>query len=162
MKIEKRLFALTLTAGIGCSHSLPQDEPPRSVPAPPSCYRPAAEPFRSILPADMTPEEGRAKAIVGALEKDDIQRVIQRNIHEVQSCFERGLVRQPHLSGRVRIQFIVVGNGAVSDSRLDLSTLDSPATEACVAEQPCKWRFPPTTGGGPVIVTYPFELKQGP
>jgi hypothetical protein len=159
MQMERQVLVLALTAGIGCSHSLPEASPPPPSSEPFGCYRPSAEPFRSPLPPGMTAEEGRAKGIVGALEKDDIRRIFQSHLYEMRGCYERALVNRPNLSGRLTIQFIVAGDGSVSDARLDSSTLDSPVTEVCSAKQPCKWRFPPTIGGGPVIVIYPLKLQ---
>ena len=159
MQMERQVLVLALTAGIGCSHSLPAASPSPPSSEPLGCYRPSAEPFRSPLPPGMTAEEGRAKGIAGALEKDDIRRIFESHLGEMGACYERALVNQPHLAGRVTMQFIVAGDGSVSDARLDSSTLNSPATEVCIAKQPCKWRFPPTIGGGPVIVTYPLKLQ---
>jgi len=107
----------------------------------------------------MTADEGRAKGIVGALERDDIRRIFENHLAEMRGCYEEALLSRPHLEGQLTIQFIVAADGTVSDARLDSSTLDSPVTETCIAEQPCKWRFPPTIGGGPVIVTCPLRLQ---
>jgi len=159
MQMVRQILVLALAAGIGCSHNLPGVTSQRPAAEPLGCYRPAAEPFQSPLPPGMTAEEGRAKGIVGALERDDIRRIFESHLAEMQGCYARAFLSQPHLEGRLTIQFIVAADGTVSDARLDSSTLDSPVTEACIAEQPCKWRFPPTTGGGPVTVTYPLRLQ---
>jgi len=160
MAKEDLFRVLVVAATIGCSHTIAQG---RSAPTPAAkqtCYRPNAEPFVSLLPEGMSLEEGVAKGIVGSLEKEDIRHIIRSKIYEVRECYERVLVRQPLLNGRVTIQFVIAGDGTVSDSRLDSSTLGSAAAETCIAERACGWRFPPTNGGGRVIVTYPFNLTS--
>jgi outer membrane biosynthesis protein TonB len=109
----------------------------------------------------MSKEEARARGLIGSLEKEDIRQVIRHDLRGVRDCYERALTRQPGLFGRVLVQFVITGNGTVSDSRLFSSTLGVMETEVCIAERACTWRFPPTNGGGPVIVTYPFNLTTG-
>ena len=160
--MKASLFCTFLMAGIaGCSHSHANTEARRAEPAPPTCYRPGVDSFADPLPPGMTLEEGLAKGLVGSLEKATIRQVIRKDLREVRACYEKALVRQPGLTGRVLIQFVITGNGSVSDSRLYSSSLGSPETEVCIGERACAWKFPPTNGGGAVIVTYPFNLTTG-
>jgi hypothetical protein len=150
-----------LVAGIaGCTHTGEKATVPRAELGPATCFRPGAREFVSPLPPGMTLEEGLARGIIGSLDKEGIHRIIRGNLGEVRACYERTLAQQPGLSGRVVIQFVITGNGKVSDSRLSSSTLGAVEAEVCIAERPCNWQFPQTNGGGPVIVTYPFVLNK--
>ena len=153
------LCLLLAAAASSCSHAPASNSSPTS-PAPQqaTCYQPNAEPFASPLPDGMNVEEGRPKGIFGALDKDDIRGVIKGKLDEVRHCYEVALAGQPRLFGRVTIQFVIAGGGSVSASRLVSSTLGSAQTETCIAEHMCGWHFPATIGGGPVVVTYPFNF----
>ena len=96
----------------------------------------------------------------GSLDKEVIRQVIRGHIHEVKDCYERGMVTNPELSGRVSIQFTVSGTGQVIASVVQSSDLKSPDVEQCIAQAVRRWRFPKPEGGGIVIVTYPFLLRS--
>jgi hypothetical protein len=153
-------YILLLAAMAGCSHGRTNTGDRRREPAVPTCFRPVADPFVSALPPGMTVQEGLAKGLIGSLEKETIRQVIRRDHREVKACYERALLHQPQLAGRVTIQFVITGRGAVSDSRLSSSSLGSPETEICLAERACRWQFPATNGGGTVVVAYPFNFTS--
>ena len=151
--------ALLLALVIGCSHDRPQNKSQFVPPLKETCYRPAAERFASFLPEGTPLKDGLAKGLVGSLDKEDIRLVIHNLHDDVKRCYEKELLSQPYLSGKVTIQFVIMGDGAVSNSRIDSSTLGSVSVEICAAEQACRWHFPRTKGGGPVVVTYPFVFE---
>jgi hypothetical protein len=95
----------------------------------------------------------------GSLDKELIRRVIRRHLNEVKFCYERELVKNGNLVGRVQIQFTISGTGAVIASAVQSSTMNSPPVEMCIAQSVRRWEFPKPQGGGIVVVTYPFVLK---
>ena len=95
----------------------------------------------------------------GSLDKEIIRRIIRRHINEVKFCYERELVRNAGLVGRVMIQFTIAGTGQVMASLVQSSTLNSMPVEQCIAQAVRRWEFPKPQGGGIVVVTYPFVLK---
>jgi len=97
--------------------------------------------------------------IRGSLDKEIIRRVIRRHINEVKYCYERELMANPDLSGRVAVQFTISGTGQVIASVVQSSTMKNPTVEQCIAQAVRRWLFPKPEGGGIVIVTYPFLLK---
>ena len=152
------LCAILVAAAAGCSHGGTGVGVPRADVAPTSCYWPGSGEFPEPLPSGLNLRGSWAKGITGSLDKEAIRRAMRRDLREIQACYRRALVRQPGLTGRVVIQFVITGNGAVSDSRLLSSTLGSVETETCLAERACGWQFPPTKGGGPILVAYPFAF----
>jgi hypothetical protein len=154
------LTGLVLTSAVCCSGpavlgNRAMEQPPSSAS---TCYRPDAEEFSSLILRGMTVKEAVAKGVLGSLDKEDIHAVIGTKTTESTACYERALAAQPHLSGRVTVQFVVAGDGLVQASRLESSTLSLRPTAICVAQRVCTWRFPKTTGGAPVVVTYPFNF----
>jgi hypothetical protein len=47
-------------------------------------------------------------------------------------------------------------------SRVQQSTLGDDTVEQCIAQAIERWTFPKPSGGGIVIVSYPFVLKTSP
>lgn len=95
----------------------------------------------------------------GSLDKEIIRRIIRRHINEVKFCYEKELVKSPGLMGRVMVQFTIAGTGGVIASIVQASTMNNPSVEQCIAQSVRRWEFPKPSGGGIVVVTYPFVLK---
>ena len=97
---------------------------------------------------------------MGSLNKDQIRPVIQRHRAKFAFCYERALLRQPELSGKVVLRFVIAGDGKVSKVELDRgSTLKDAAVEECLLKAAALMKFPPPAGGGEVVVKYPFLFR---
>jgi len=89
--------------------------------------------------------------------KEDIRVVIRSHIHEVKSCFERGLTKQPQLQGKVIVKFTIAPSGEVPRAIVHDSTIANSDVEECILTAVRSWVFPkPQTGIQ--VVTYPFTL----
>jgi len=108
------------------------------------------------------PRVRQAKAKVkGALDKDIIRRIVRAHINEVRYCYNKGLVVDPSLEGRVAIQFTVGPTGKVPTAVVASTTLSDKKVGECIAKSVKRWKFPRPSGGGVVVVTYPFVLSPG-
>jgi len=108
------------------------------------------------------PRVRHAKAAVkGSLDKDIIRRIVRAHINEVRYCYNKALVKDPALSGRVSIKFTIAGTGSVTESDIASETLSDGAVAKCIAKAVKRWKFPKPSGGGNVVVTYPFVLEPG-
>jgi hypothetical protein len=96
----------------------------------------------------------------GTLSKEQIRRVVHRNIGQIKHCYEKHLLARPDLEGRVTVKFIINGQGAVMTPAIASSTVAHMGTEQCIASAVGRWTFPQPQGGGIVIVSYPFKLTQ--
>jgi TonB family protein len=94
----------------------------------------------------------------GALDKEIIRRIVRRHINEVRYCYEQALASRPTLGGKVVVQFTIAGTGRVLASVLQSSSLGVASVDFCVVNAVKRWEFPEPTGGGLVIVSYPFQL----
>lgn len=107
-----------------------------------------------------TPKVKPSKATVtGSLDKDIIRRIVRAHINEVRYCYNQGLARDPSLSGKVSIRFTVSTTGSVAVSEVADSTIADEGVSNCIAKAVRRWTFPKPTGGGVVVVTYPFVLE---
>ncbi len=94
----------------------------------------------------------------GKLQKHVIQRVIRRNVAAVRFCYERALVKNPKLSGKAVVRFVIGASGKVTAAEIRDSSLKAPAVEGCILKRVRSWRFPQPAGGA-VRVAYPFVFK---
>ena len=95
----------------------------------------------------------------GSLDRDAIQKVINQNVSQIQRCYERELVNNPGLSGKIEVEWTVMLSGSVKSTRQKFNTLSSPAAVSCILDKIKTWRFP-NPKGGEVIVSYPFVFKS--
>jgi hypothetical protein len=93
----------------------------------------------------------------GHLDRGEIQRVINGHIYQVQGCYERQLMKDPSLSGKVSFQWLITPSGAVSNVRVGQSSLRSVEATSCIQGAIAGWKFPQPQGGS-VTVTYPFSF----
>lgn len=92
------------------------------------------------------------------LSKEDVGRVVRRNLRRFRHCYEKELNANPNLRGRVGVRFTIAPTGSVADARIQESDLGSPAVERCVTGVMRTLKFPKPRGGGVVIVSYPFMM----
>ena len=95
----------------------------------------------------------------GTLDRDAIQKVINQNVGQIQRCYERELLSNPGLSGKVEIEWTVGTNGSVHGARQKFSSLESVSAVNCILDKIRGWRFPEPKGGE-VVVSYPFVFKS--
>ncbi len=98
--------------------------------------------------------------VMGSLDKELIRQVIKRNASQIRYCYENLLVQFPKLGGKVAIKFIITATGSVSTSQVASSDAGNRQLESCIAGRVQTFQFPKPKGGGVVVVTYPFVLKQ--
>lgn len=98
--------------------------------------------------------------VMGSLDPELIRQVIHRNRGQIRHCYESQLAQFPKLSGSVTVKFVIAASGTVASSQVAKSDLGNNELEACVTDRVRTWLFPKPKGGGVVVVTYPFTLKQ--
>lgn len=114
-----------------------------------------AKPGGKVPPKVKIKGEGH---VLGCIGKEVIRRVIRQHINEVRHCYEKGLMEEPDLEGRVDVGFVIKGDGAVGGAKIKNSTLGSKPVESCITKAIERWTFPAPEGCGVVIVSYPFSF----
>jgi TonB family protein len=92
----------------------------------------------------------------GSLDKNIIRRIIRSHIASIKRCYERQLLVDPGLAGKVVARFTIGANGDVVAS--SASGLH-PNVDSCVTRVIRRMRFPKPKGGGVVKVSYPFIFR---
>jgi TonB family protein len=97
-----------------------------------------------------------AAMVRGSLSREVIRRTIRLHINAVRGVYERQLLRDPSLTGRVEVQFVIGPSGNVVSATVASSTIGSTEVEQGVLGVLRNIQFPAPEGGGTHIVTYPF------
>ncbi len=99
--------------------------------------------------------------ILGALDKSLIDAVIKRHMNQLRYCYQRELLGDPDLAGKIVVKFVVAKDGTVSSATTKRTTMNNSAVENCINGRFMRFQFPEPKGGGIVIVSYPFVFRSG-
>ena len=105
-----------------------------------------------------------ARASVGAAEVDgsvdskSISKIVKRNASAVKRCYEKGLLANPNLKGKVSVTIMINMRGRVESVDIVANTLGDASVTNCIKGVVRRWRFP-KPDGGPASVTFPFVFS---
>ena len=108
---------------------------------------------------DMSLGGDEAEAL-GGLDKSLIAAVVQANIGQIKHCYERQLIVNPNLYGKVVASWTIDKEGLVHTSGIKKTTMNDKTVEGCITARIKGWNFPKPKGGGQVLVSYPFLFKS--
>jgi outer membrane biosynthesis protein TonB len=114
---------------------------------------------RGAVGGTVTRASARAVHVQGSIDREAVAKVVNAHLQEVRACYERALLREPALAGKVVLEWTISTGGQVSTAKTKTSTLKSSAVEACILQSLKLWQFPPAKGGI-VIVSYPFLFNS--
>ncbi|NVJ05392.1 AgmX/PglI C-terminal domain-containing protein [Myxococcus sp. AM001] len=95
----------------------------------------------------------------GTVDREAVARVINSHLNEVHGCYERALLKDPGLAGKVVLQWTIGASGRVVAAKTKSSTLRNASVESCILSKLKSWTFP-SPKGGVVIITYPFLFNS--
>jgi len=117
-------------------------------------------------PADLggrptgTPQVTRGPMrLEGTIDREMVRRVIGRHRNEVRYCYEKELLGDKDLHGKIVVRFLIAPNGRTLKPSVHQATLNSKEVQRCILQRIGRWVFPQPTNGGLVEVTYPFIFK---
>lgn len=82
----------------------------------------------------------------GALDPQEVNKIIGQKMSAIKGCYERALRRDPNIKGKLIVRFTISGSGKVSAARAVENDL-TPEVGDCVAEAFKRFRFPQPDGG---------------
>jgi TonB family protein len=91
----------------------------------------------------------------GQLSKELIDKEVRRHRPQIGFCYNKELTRNPNLSGKVSLSWIISLDGSVKSAKVKSSSLGNSNAESCMVRALQNWRFPKPEGGV-VEVEYPF------
>lgn len=95
----------------------------------------------------------------GDMEQGDqgtVKKVVQKNAGQLKYCYETELKANPDLSGRVEIEWNIVG-GRVTAAEVFANTTGDNDLATCIVSKIKRWSFPPEIQGD---VQWPFIFRQ--
>ena len=93
--------------------------------------------------------------VQGSLDRSAIMKVINRNQAQLQRCYERELLKDPKLAGKIQLRWFITAQGVVIQVKLKSSTMKNAAVERCIMNAVKRWKFP-RHSGAPVQIVFPF------
>jgi len=91
-----------------------------------------------------------------------INSEVAKNVAEVvkrdgagRQCYQEELTKNPKLSGKITLKFVIAENGSVSSAITESSTMKNLIVEKCLNERVLRMTFPPTKVG----ITYTFVFN---
>ena len=121
--------------------------------------QPSERPHKTAKPSTKTEKKKGPGPMLPVLTQEGVRRIIASHNEEITACFEKGLLRDPDFSGRVRVRTVVSGDGAVANADILESTVDAADVESCILESVRSWTFPEPADGRVKILTTPFEYQ---
>ena len=97
----------------------------------------------------------------GELRREAVAATLQHHLSKVQACYERELIDNPDLSGRLDFAWVIQTSGEVFDLRLIKDQLGNTNVAECVRTVIADITFPEPKGG-PVTIKYPFVFRDTP
>ena len=88
-----------------------------------------------------------------------IQKVVSRQSRRLKRLYEEWLKRDPSLSGRLTIRFVILPSGSVANISIVKTSTNNADFDAMVVRYITRWRFPEVSGAGSVDVVYPFVFE---
>jgi len=94
--------------------------------------------------------------VMGSMSRTSIQSVIRKNISKVNRVYERALLKNPSLRGKIVVSFVVGPKGTVTSAKITYSTIKDAKMQAEILKVIKRMKFPKPAGGGSIQVSYPF------
>lgn len=107
----------------------------------------------------VTHATARAVGAQGSIDREAVAKVINSHLQEVRGCYERALLKDPALAGKVVLEWNISLAGLVTSAKTKSSSLKNASVESCILSALKTWKFPPAKGAG-VIITYPFMFNS--
>jgi hypothetical protein len=102
---------------------------------------------------------GDSVGVSGRIPPETIQRIVRQNFGRFRLCYERGLLKNPVLAGRVATRFYITAEGHVVAPSNDGADLPDVDVVACVTRAFADLVFPRERGDSTVTVVYPITFS---
>lgn len=99
-----------------------------------------------------------AAQVSGSLPPDVIRRIVRSRMGLIKACYEQGLAKNPSLTGKVNVKFVIAKDGTVASAANAESTIGDTEVISCAVGVFRRMTFPAPENGGIVTVTYPILL----
>jgi tRNA A-37 threonylcarbamoyl transferase component Bud32 len=133
----------------------------RVEPAPVARAHPHAAAPAVLLPSERIPDPPvAASPPPGFIDSKAVASVVRAHAMEVRACFDRALMEQPDLRGRLSVRATIGADGRVLDvSQLGPAIAGGGRLQGCVLAAFRSWTFPPPQPGARGSISYAFRFE---
>ena len=96
--------------------------------------------------------------VAGGLDRETVRRVISGYRGRIRVCYDKALVTNPQISGRITNKWTISSSGPVADAHIIKSAVSSNILENCILDVVKNMLFPKAPNGRTTTVIYPFEF----
>jgi len=119
-----------------------------------------AAPAPSRRPPEMTEPQLGPATEAAVLDQKAVAAVVRDHSSEVQSCFDRALMEQPDLHGRLSLRATIGPDGGVIDVSPSAPAMTGGGRlQECVTRAFRRWTFAPSPAGGNRSLRYSFKFE---
>jgi hypothetical protein len=104
-------------------------------------------------------QRSRSKVTGGTLSRSDVYKTINKYIGSIQRCYERELMSDPSLGGKITFEWTVDTSGGVKGVRERSSSVGSRKVSSCIMRVIRRMKFP-RPKGGEAEIAYPFVFES--
>lgn len=105
--------------------------------------------------------EGAGGEFSSSIDKDAIRRLIRRNRNAIRGCYERALVQNSTLSGKVTLSWKIAEGGRMIEPKVKSSSLNNSEVEQCLVRRLMGLTFPsPAANEIAEVESYPFVFES--
>jgi hypothetical protein len=94
--------------------------------------------------------------IAGGFDKQIVKRVINQKRSEITHCYNKELMKNPALNGKVTMKWTITPSGDIGAVVVEANEMGNDAVATCLRGRIAGWKFPQPKGGGNEIISYPF------
>jgi len=98
--------------------------------------------------------------VTGSLTRAEIAAIVNKHIGAIRYCYEKSLLENPGLTGKVLMEWEITGFGIVDIAKVKTASLRDSSVNSCLVREVRSWKFPKPRGGGKVTVSYPFIFNS--
>jgi hypothetical protein len=100
-------------------------------------------------------------SIRGGMSREAVLKVVNTHLGEIQDCYERELLHNPGISGKILMEWLIELDGTVRYAKVKFTNIGhSSDLHSCLQAQVVTWNFPRPKGGEEVLVTFPFLFES--
>ncbi len=99
---------------------------------------------------------GAGESFTGTIDREGIRRVVRDHQQEVQACYERALNQSPGLSGKIVMEWEILGHGKVGRVKVLNSSIGNASVAECMTKALKGWTFPEPPVDQIAVVAFPF------